>query len=501
MGSGTARLVVYSYEPGRWFRLSDEVREPVRLGEGFAESGQLSTDAVLRAQDALKLYADFARATGLGRLHVIATSAVREAANQKVFLKRIKNFNLDFKILSGEEEARYGALAVANSFEAQDAWVMDLGGGSSQISRLEHKKFVDGKAYPLGAVRLTEQFLKSNPPKKREIENLEMFVEANLGPQLRQMRQSGAPLIAMGGTIRNLARAVQKKKNYPLDVLHGYVLRREDLNDLVTELLKHKQEKRAEIPGIHPDRADVILAGALVYRQVLKLSGKNSVHISGYGVREGAFFMHFLPKPHLLKDVRAFGIQNLAAHYPQPKDHTEQVRFLARRLFDGLQKLHAYKEPEAKLLDDAAQLHDIGMAVNYFDHHKHGAYLVLASAIPGFTHRQQTMLSVLVEAHRKGDLKFGARAALLEKDDTALLYRLAACLRLAEYLERSRAGRIKDVEVAIGKKSVTITLVAHDEARAELWEARKQAGLFKKAFGRELELKVRIVKRSKSMKK
>jgi exopolyphosphatase / guanosine-5'-triphosphate,3'-diphosphate pyrophosphatase len=159
MGSGTARLVVYEFEPGKWFRLTDEIRESVRLGEGFASTGRLSPAASERALDAIKLYSDFAKASKLGKLTVIATSAVREAANSAEFLEKLGDFPLEFKVLSGTEEAQYGVLAVANSFQIQSAWVMDLGGGSAQISRLEERLFVGGEAYGLGYVRLTEQFL------------------------------------------------------------------------------------------------------------------------------------------------------------------------------------------------------------------------------------------------------------------------------------------------------------------------------------------------------
>lgn len=489
LGSGTARLVVYHYDTGEWFRLTDEVREPVRLGEGFAQRGQLEKSAIQRALEALRMYADYAQATNLGRLEVIATSAVREAANQADFMSRLKGLPLEFHVLSGEQEAQYGALAVANSFDYPQAWVMDLGGGSAQLSRLEARRWVSGQAFPLGGVRLTEMFLKSDPPDDAEVENLEKFVRREMRATLDRMRSEPVPLVAMGGTIRNLARTVQKEHDYPLDVLHGFALRRKSLENLTAKLLELPSRERAQIPGIHPDRADVILAGALVYRTVMREANLEEIIISGQGVREGAFYRHFVPAPHLIPDVRNFSIQNLFRHYPQPTAHTERVRFLSRRLFEDLEPLHHYGQPEARLLDDAAYLHDIGMAVNYYDHHKHGAYLVTSAAIPGLTPREQALLALLVQYHRKGEPKLSAYKGFLEDGDDKLVLRLAACLRLAEYFERSRAGRVEDVTVEIEKKIVLITLRALEIPRVELREAGKQAGVFKKAFGRDLILR------------
>ncbi len=497
MGSGTARLVVYDFEIGQWFRLSDEIRESVRLGEGFAATGKLSDAATERALDAIRLYCDYAAATNLGKLTVIATSAVREAANSKGFTEQLKGFNLEFRVLSGEQEAQYGALAVANSFPVSSAWVMDLGGGSAQVSRLENRLFMGGQAFPLGYVRLTEQFLIGQKTSDAEVKNLEKFVLKQLEPTLMRMRKDPAPLIAMGGTIRNLARAVQKLEEYPLDALHGYEFKRDALENLIERLLHLPAAERFSISGLHPDRADAILAGALVYRLVLRESEHKSLIISGQGVREGAFYKEFIPNtPHLLPEVRIFSVQNLFAHYPQEEKHTQHVRKLSRQLFLALAPIHGYGAADALLLDAAAYLHDIGMAVSYHDHHKHGAYLVLNTQMPGLTHREQVLLALLVQYHRKGEPKLGGYKKILEPDDEMRLIRLAACLRLAEFLERSRSARVSDLVVSIEKEKVTIQLIASETPRVELWEASKHGDLFRKAFGRELLLRTDDLERS-----
>ena len=500
MGSGSARLVVYEFERERWYRLTDEIREGVRLGEGFAASGRLSGDAIDRALDALKLYTDYASATGLGKLLVIATSAVREAANRAEFLGRLKDFNLEFVVLSGEDEARYGALAVANSFSLTDAWVMDLGGGSAQLSQITDRRFQGGAAYPLGYVRMTEQFLRVDRTTDQEVRELEKFVKLNLGKTLRQLERHARPLIAMGGTIRNLAKAVQKAEGYPLDMLHGYFLTRSKLEALIERLLELPASERGKISGIHTDRADAILGGALVYRTVLRESQLEGVFISGQGVREGAFYRQFLidQEGHLLQNVREFSVQNLFAHYPQPIDHTQHVKRLSKQLFELLEPLHGYGRAELELLSAAATLHDIGMTVNYFDHHKHSAYLILSGQMPGFSHREHVLIALLAQYHRKGDPKLGVYKTLLEADDDLRLTRLAACLRLAEYLERSRAGRVRNLEVSLDPERVTLRLIADEPPHVELWEAAKQGEIFKKAFGRELMLEAGVLKRSAS---
>jgi len=489
LGSNTARLVVYAYEPGRWFRLDDEIRELVRLGEGMGTGRRLSPAAVERAAVALKLYADYARTVGLDRLEVLATSALRDAENGGELLDRIRPLGLDLRILSGQDEAALGVSAVANGFILDDAWVVDVGGGSAQLSRMRGREFADGRAYPLGTVRLTEAHLRTDPPRGGEVKALERTVEDHLGEAADAMARDPAPLVAMGGTIRNLARLVVKTSAYPLARLHGYFLRREDLERTVNRLLGLPLARRLRLPGIHPDRADVLLAGALLYRWLLRRTGQEGVWISGYGLREGAFFRHFLPPPHRIEHLRGFSVRNLFERFPQPTFHVEQVRRLARRLFEELAPIHGLGDDEKELLDDAARLHDIGMAVGYYNHHKHGSYLIERThLLHGFSHREQALLMLLVRYHRKGTPRWGLLRALARPGDKKLLLRLAVCLRLAEYLERSHSGNVDDVHARIGDQDVVLGIETGEDSAIELWETRKQAPLFELAFGRRLVL-------------
>ncbi|MCP4204427.1 MAG: Ppx/GppA family phosphatase [bacterium] len=487
LGSNTARLVVFAYEAGRWFQISDGIREPIRLGEGLWKTGRLSDAAIDRAGAALELFFDYARATSLDRLEILGTSAIREASNGETLMGRVEELGYQLDVITGEQEAALSVAAVANGFAFEDAWVMDLGGGSSQISLMKSRRYEFGTAHPLGTVRLTETFLDSDPPSKGEIRALENRVAEVLGDVAKTL-DGTAPLVAIGGTVRNLARIAQKSGGYPLPMLHGYRLTHEALEDVTERLLETPVEERRRLSGINPDRADIIVAGALVYRWLVRRSGLDHILISGHGVREGAFYRHFLPEPHLLENVRRFSVLNRASRYSLPPGHVDHVRFLARRLFKQLAPLHRLSDVDRELLDAAATLHDIGTTLDYYRHHKHGAYLINISPLNGFSHREMAMISSLVRFHRRGAPKFGEYAALMGPDDDKRLLQLATCLRLAESLERARAARIRDLEVEIEPEGVQIRLEADETPTIELWEARKDTELFQQAFGRELML-------------
>jgi exopolyphosphatase/guanosine-5'-triphosphate,3'-diphosphate pyrophosphatase len=494
LGSNTARLVVFAFEPGQWYRLVDQIRQPVRLGQGLGEDGELTVAAQNRAERALRLFSDYATSTGLPPLEILATSALRDARNRDDFLDRVERLGLEISVLDGVEEAELGVLAVANGFEFEDAWVIDLGGGSAQVSLMEARAFVGGQAHPLGAVRLTEQFLPSDPPKPREIERLEASLDNQLGPQAGEMGARPLPLVAMGGTIRNLARAVQKEAGYPLiDRIHGYFLSTDALEGLVERLISCKAKKRGAIPGIKMDRADLIVAGSLVFRWILRRAQAEGLWISGLGLREGALMRRFLPQPYLIENLHGFSVQNLLQHYAQPKENVVLTRKLAARLFTCLRPLHGFGDRQGDLLDAAVVLQDIGLAVNVYRHDQHGEYLVSAAPLNGFSHREQALLALLVRYHLGGRPRLGPYAKLCEESDQRLLRTLAACLRLADHLERPRAQRVQDLQVEIRKSKVILRPVAVEDLSLEVWQIEQHRSLFESAFGRQLSVEPRIV--------
>ena len=496
LGSNTARLVVFEFERGQWFQMVDSVREAVRLGEGLARDGRLAPAAVSRALAAVELFEDYAQAVGLDSLEILATSAVRDASNRDEVLAPIRREGYSVRVLPGEEEAELGVLAVANAFAVDDAFVMDLGGGSAQVSRMAARRYVGGRAYPLGAVRLTEKWLHDDPPAGREIAALERNVAAELTRAAARIRESGLPLIAMGGTVRTLAKIDQAMRAYPLPILHGYRLSRERLEAVVEKLRRASLDERRTIDGLRPDRADIIVAGGLVYRWLLRAAELDEVIISGHGVREGALYRHLLPAPYCVDDVRSFSVRNLARRHSQPAVHIHQVAKLAEQIFLALQPLHALGDSERELLAAAAELHDVGVTLDYYRHHKHGQYILTSSALPGFDHQELAMLALLIRYHRRGVPRARGYKGLLSAEHERALICLTACLRAAESLERSRAGRVRDLVIDYDDHQIRFELQSEEEPAVELWEVRKHAELFANAFGgRRLTASFKLITR------
>jgi exopolyphosphatase/guanosine-5'-triphosphate,3'-diphosphate pyrophosphatase len=484
LGSNTTRLIVMAFQPHYAFKLVDEIKETVRLVEG-ASNNVLQPAPIGRAIKALQMFASFAHATDVPQVVGIATSAVRDAINQADVLHQItKETGLQFRVVSGEEEAFYGYLGVINSLSLQDGFLVDIGGGSAQVSLVRGRGLVRAVSMPVGAVRMTERFFRSDPPTKGEWKVLEDHLDSGLKQMSWFKLNSSMQLVGLGGTIRNLANIDQHLQGYPLNRLHAYQLHRERLELIVEELRRRSVKERLEIPGLNDERADVILAGAAVLRQLMRHSKADVMHISGEGLREGVFYERFLPglQPPIIPHLRSFAIENLARVYNYDHLHVAKVQDLALQMFDQLQSLHGYGPWERELLAAAATLHDIGTGINYYDHHKHSAYIILNSTLPGYTHREVALIALVARYHRKGAVDVSDLRGVLGKNDEQRVARLSALLRIAEYLERSKTQVVSNLQCTIDG-TVRIAAATVGDATVEIWDANRRVGFFRKAFG------------------
>ena len=492
LGSNSFRLVVFSAADGWWNR-TDEIYEPVRIGEGLGERGALGGEPIRRALATIDVFAHFCRASGLAReeIDAVATSAIRDASNAEEFLAEARRESgLPIRVLDREQEARYGYLAAVNSTTLADGAMVDLGGGSMQLVRVDGRLARETGSWPLGAVRMTERFLPGKGPAKRKaLDELRAHVEGCLEDS-PWLAGAGRRLVGVGGTVRNLAAAAERAGGLPSIGVQGFPITRDALDGLIADLAALPPSERASVPGIKPARADLILAGAVVLRTVIEVGGFEGIEATEAGLREGVFFeRHLAPAdPPLFDDVRRSSVLNLGARYDVDPAHTEHVARLALGLFDQLAEagLHEGDPIERELLWAACVLHDIGMSVDYDDHHKHSRYLILNAGLPGYSPREVALIAQATRYHRKGMPDAGFLAPLLGKGDAALLDRCSVLLRLAEDLERPRDQLVREARVEAVDGRVDLRLVADGEAAVPRWAAARETELFARAFGREL---------------
>lgn len=498
LGSNSFRLVVFTATEG-WWQRTDEIYEAVRIGEGLAASGVLSEQPIARALATLDVFAHFCRASGLceDQIDAVATSAIRDAENSERVLRPAREkIGLPVRVLSREQEARYGYLAAVNSTTLTDGAVLDLGGGSLQLVHVRERLEREIGSWPLGAVRMSECFLpESNPARPADPGQIQALRQ-HVREQLRTsswLQGLGGRFVGMGGTARNLAAAAQRTAGLPTNGVQGFVLDLATLESLIERLAALPAPERARVSGIKPARADLILAGAIVIEGVLLAGGFEGLEVTEAGLREGVFFERYLdspPGPPLFADVRGEGVLNLARRYGMDAPHSRHVAELALGMFDELAALgvHGGDPHERELLWAACMLHDIGMSVDYDDHHKHSRYLILNAGLPGFSPKEVAIIAQAARYHRKGMPEPGELAPLFAPGDRERLDRCAVLLRLAEDLERSRDQLVRDTSLEASNGTVELTLRAQGETAVPRWAAGRERDLFERAFGRSLDI-------------
>lgn len=494
LGSNSWRLVVFRFVPGGAWRVLGQLHEPVRIAEGLTASGSLSPAAIGRGLETLEMFARYCRARGIDprAVEAIATSAVRDASNRDELLGRARELTgFAIRVLSVDEEARFGYLAAVNSTTLTDGGVVDLGGGSLQLVGVRDRQPQAVGSWPLGAVRVTERFLPGDGvTSRKELKRARAAVRSELA-DARWLRETGRRVVAMGGAVRNLASAAQRASGRGATGIQGYTLGAADLRDLVLALAKRPAAART-LPGIKAARADLILAAAVVLEAVLDAGRFDGLEVTRAGLREGVFFRDRLlsGSAPLLPDVRAASVRNLALQCDADVAHAEHVARLALQMHDSLTagKVIAPAPDERALLWAAGMLHDIGMAIGYDGHTGHSHYVILNAGLPGYGPREVAMLAQIVRYHRKGTPGLDELRPLARAGDDGLVARCALLLRVAEQLERGEGQSVSEARLVADRRAMR--LVLKGDAQLARWSLARQSGdeSFHRVFGRRLDI-------------
>jgi exopolyphosphatase/guanosine-5'-triphosphate,3'-diphosphate pyrophosphatase len=492
MGSNSFRLIVMEYVHYLSFKMVDEIRETVRLSEGMASGNIMSSAAIERAIRALRIYAAYCAGSGIDDIVAVGTSAIRDAENQAYFLRRVQNeTGISVRVLSGEEEAYYAYLAAVNSTTLENGYIVDLGGGSMEIVQVKGRALVNAISLPLGAVRVTEGFFRSDPVKTKEVKELQQHLRAQFEAIPWFKPTDNMMVVGEGGTLRLIGRLIQKQRSYPFDQLHGFNMTLVEIDAVRDKLAGLTVAERASLPGMKTDRADISLGGTLVVAEALRTCGGTEMMIASEGLREGLFYERFLNGNGipLLADVRRTSVLNLAHLYRFQERHARHIAHLTLSMFDQLTSvLDGCGAVERELLWAASMLHDIGVTIDYHDHHKHSAYLILNGSLTGYNHREIALIALMARYHRKGNPTPDEFTPLLYPHDDRRLVQLATLLRLAEQLDRSRDGVVKDVRLRITDAGMRMNVIFRGDEQVALWALENHREIFERAFGMPLQV-------------
>lgn len=497
LGSNSFHMVIVESRSGG-FHVIDREKEMVRLGERTLSRGRLSAASMRRGLAALREYKRLADMHGVDKLLVVATSAVREAANGEDFLERVAG-EIGFypQVVSGEEEARLIHLAVVHSVnvEGRRTLVLDIGGGSVELAMGAGAQVEWAVSEKLGVIRMTERFVRSDPLAARDERRLVGHVREVMEPHAARARAEGYDLVVgTSGTVLALGAMATEAGSLP-ESLHHVTVPAPSLHALRRRLVAASLKGRRRLPLLDERRVDIIVAGAVVLDEILDALKAKEILLCEWALREGLLLDYLtghkrsVARAEAYPDVRRRSVVALAERCRYHETHARQVAALALALFDATAFRHGLDAPERSLLEYAALLHDIGRHISYPDRHRHTEYLVRNGGLRGFDPREVEVMALVGRYHRRGvPRKKNAAFASLPRPQREAVRVMAGLLRLADALDRSHRGVVKAVAAAETSRGVRLRCEVEGDAGLEQWSAGRRADLLERALEEPLRV-------------
>jgi len=487
-GSNAIRFLAADFRGPRRWEPVESLRLPVRLGHKVFLRGRLASRAMDAAVEAFETFRDRIEALQIGPIRAVATSAVREARNGNLLVDRIlRRTGIELEVITGTEEARLVHLAVASRIDLRGRqWILvDLGGGSVEISLADDAGMLWTESHTMGSVRLLEVVSEGVESGKRLRALLEEYVSVLRIPDPAQYWKPGG-LIATGGNIEALARLAAA----PVDDAGVAHLAVKDLEASVQLLTRLSYTERVQRLNLREDRADVILPAALVYLRLAKVADMPTLLVPHVGVREGVVLdlvdRHTDPEPVAVRGAQQL-IQStisLGRRFMFNEVHAVHVARLALQLFDALERLHGLGGRDRQLLQVAALLHDIGAFIESKRHHRHSLYLISRSELPGLSADETLFVANVARYHRKSHPQpHHTEYMQLTRSARARVDQLAGILRIADAMDRQHLQRVERATLRPEGLSLRITLHGEGDCLLERWAINRKKGLFEETFG------------------
>jgi exopolyphosphatase/guanosine-5'-triphosphate,3'-diphosphate pyrophosphatase len=492
IGTNSVHMVVVEIKPELpAFTIIDREKATVRLGDRDLSSGNLTPEAINRALAALKRCQEVAKGLQVTEIIAVATSATRESPNGRDFIHQIKqDLGLEVNLISGQEEARRIYLGVLSGieFNQEPHIIIDIGGGSTELVLADSKEARVLTSTKVGAVRLTAEFVHSDPISNTDFTYLQAFICGQLERSIEEIKgaiQRGERLKLVGtsGTIETLCLLIAAEKNgqSPLRT-HGFQINLNELQGLINKLRKLSLQERSQLPGMNDRRAEIIIAGALILQEAMLMLGLTNITFCERALREGVIVDWMLTHNYIddrlqfQSSVKERSTLKIADKYGIKIPANQQVAKLALSLFDQTKGiLHHWSDNARELLWSAAILHNCGYYISHAAHHKHSYYLIRYGELLGYTETEIDLIANIARYHRKSPpKKKHENFQPLSKPYRLLVSQLSALLRLAVALDRRQLGVIKEIQFSydsqnkIGRLNLFPTN-DQDECTLEIW--------------------------------
>lgn len=490
IGSNSIRLVIYEINAQGAYRVVSEHKDSARLSERMGHDGILHSKDIISIVPILTHYAMLCQSLAVTTVRAVATAAVRNAANTADIVRVLEEqTGLRIEVLSGFEEARFGYLGVINAMDIRDGMIIDIGGGSTEVSLVKDRELVHSVSFPFGAVNTTRRYMKGPNLTDQEITDIRQMVLEAIASQPWITNSPDLPMVGLGGTIRTLGKMSRKRNKYPLQLAHNYVMKPGELQEFSLLLSSLPLEKRKKVDGLTKERADIMVPGLLILETIFEAAKSSACLISGSGLRDGLFFETYNPKQPIKANVLEASIQNVLTLHPNAAvKHVRHIDAFAMQLYDALAPSTDLEARGRLLLHTAALLYRIGVSVHYYQYLNHTEYMIQEAHIDGLSHREIVIASLIATFKTKNRTQQNALAYkdLLLESDATLIIKLGAILKLAIAMDFSETQPIQELNILRSGTMMSLQLLCVHNPYLELKELNAFTKDFDKIWGLKL---------------
>ncbi len=504
LGTNSARLLIIRLNPNCSYSVLTQQKEVVRLGEGGFAENILTPDAINRTVIVLSRFAEVARSFGATEIVAVATSATRDARNRDALITRIREeAGFELNVISGPEEARLIWLGVSSGVKIgkTKSLFIDIGGGSTEIIVGDQFEAFLLRSLKLGAIRTTNTYIPpdmTDPIPLQTVLVIQKHIRSRALHTIRNVKSKKVQqAFGSSGTISTLEAIAAGMNNSAAPHREG-VITRTELSEVITHLCSLPLKERRNVQGLNPDRADIIIAGALILNSLLEQTGISEIQVSSRSLRDGLLVDYLSRIPGFpfaeQEPIRMASIKHLGrvCHINEP--HANHVRDLALSLFDSAREagLHNLPNTDRELLSYAAILHDIGQFISFPAHQQHSLYVITHATLLGFNEHEILIIALVTRYHRKKmprgkDQLYGH----LNDDDKMMVQILSVFLRMAENLDRSHDGRVTHAQLlATERRKITLALECNSDCSLEQWAILGDIRSFERTMKKGLKIEV-----------
>jgi exopolyphosphatase / guanosine-5'-triphosphate,3'-diphosphate pyrophosphatase len=502
IGTNSIHMIVVQIRPDLSFEVIDREKEMVRLGAGGLDGRALTSEAMHAALQVLSKFRRLAESHNVEQVIAVATSATREAENGGEFLQAVTHeTGIRPQVISGTEEARLIHMAAVYGIGVPEdaAVVIDIGGGSVEVTRGAGTAVELGRSFKLGVIRLTERFIRTDPLEHRDERKLVRHVDEEIGKYLDQIARAGFDrVVGTSGTILSIGAVVSAAEGLPLDTpLRNRRITAKQIRRARKELTSLDLDERLRVPGLEPRRADLVVAGVVLLDELVRRLGADDVTLCDLSLREGMILDYIarhrkeIAQADRYPDVRRRSVYELAERCHYYPEHAAQVAKLATALFDQTRAIHGLTDREREWLEYAAILHDLGVLISYEQHHHHSYYLIKNGDLRGFEPDEIETIALIARYHRRRTPKRKHEGfSELRRRRRRAVRTLAAILRLAESLDRSHSQTVSSLELHDRGDDDLLRLRTGGDVELEAWAATRSAAPFERMTGKPLRVEV-----------